>query len=80
MPTYDYKCTSCGHIFEDFHSMKEKPLSECPKCKGQLKRLIGKGSGLIFKGTGFYETDYKRKHTGSVDGTKDSSVKKLSKS
>jgi putative FmdB family regulatory protein len=70
MPTYDYQCTKCGHIFEAFQSIKEHPLKECPKCKGHLKRLIGTGGGIIFKGTGFYETDYKRKHTGSVSDVK----------
>jgi putative FmdB family regulatory protein len=62
MPTYDYVCTKCGHAFEVFQSMKDKPLSRCPKCKrGRVKRLIGSGAGLLFKGSGFYETDYKRK-------------------
>jgi putative FmdB family regulatory protein len=62
MPTYDYVCTKCGHEFEVFQSMKDKPLTKCPKCKkGRVKRLIGTGAGLLFKGTGFYETDYKRK-------------------
>jgi putative FmdB family regulatory protein len=62
MPTYDYVCTKCGHEFEVFQSMKDKPLTQCPKCKkGRVKRLIGTGAGLLFKGAGFYETDYKRK-------------------
>ena len=60
MPTYDYECQSCGHTFEMFQSMKDKPLTRCPKCpKGKVKRLIGPGAGIIFKGSGFYETDYK---------------------
>lgn len=63
MPTYDYKCTECGYKFEYFQSMKDPLLQVCPECKGKLKRLIGTGSGLIFKGSGFYETDYKHKHT-----------------
>jgi len=75
MPTYDYKCSKCGHVFEIFHSIKDHSLKECPECKGQLKRLIGTGSGIIFKGSGFYETDYKRKHTGSVSDTKSPSKK-----
>jgi len=63
MPTYDYKCTECGYKFEYFQSMKEPLLQVCPECNGKLKRLIGTGSGLIFKGSGFYETDYKHKHS-----------------
>ncbi|MDD5747173.1 MAG: zinc ribbon domain-containing protein [Candidatus Omnitrophica bacterium] len=62
MPTYDYECTACGHTFELFQQMVEKPKKKCPQCgRGTLKRLIGAGMGIIFKGTGFYETDYKRK-------------------
>lgn len=59
MPTYDYKCTNCGNTFELFQKMSDNPITECPKCKGKVKRLIGAGSGPIFKGTGFYQTDYK---------------------
>lgn len=62
MPTYDYACTKCGHTFETVQSMKDAPLKKCPKCgKQSLKRLVGAGAGLIFKGTGFYITDYKKK-------------------
>jgi putative FmdB family regulatory protein len=61
MPTYQYKCKECGHLFEVFHSMSAEPIKTCPKCKGPVKRLIGPGSGPIFKGTGFYQTDYKNK-------------------
>ncbi|MFA7677242.1 MAG: FmdB family zinc ribbon protein [Candidatus Omnitrophota bacterium] len=60
MPTYDYKCLKCGDKFEAFQKMSDKPLKECPKCKGQVRRLIGSGCGLIFKGKGFYATDYKK--------------------
>jgi len=60
MPTYDYACTACGHTFEERQSMAAKPLVKCPKCKGKLKRLIGAGASLIFKGSGFYETDYRK--------------------
>jgi len=61
MPTYEFVCTKCGHHFEKFQSMKDPPLKQCPKCgKAGLKRLIGKGSGLIFKGSGFYSTDYRK--------------------
>ena len=60
MPTYDYLCEDCGYEFERFQSIKARPLRKCPICKKtSLKRLIGSGSGLIFKGSGFYETDYR---------------------
>ncbi len=62
MPTYEYECEACGHSFEEFQSMSDKPLRKCPSCaKMKLQRLIGSGAGIIFKGSGFYETDYKRK-------------------
>ena len=70
MPTYDYECTKCNHVFEATQKMSDKLLEKCPKCGAPVKRLIGKGSGIIFKGTGFYETDYKRKSCGSK-GTSD---------
>ena len=59
MPTYDYRCSKCGHEFELFQSMTDEPVSECPVCKGKLERLIGAGAGLLFKGSGFYITDYR---------------------
>lgn len=62
MPTYDYECLNCGESFEIFQKMNDSHLKECPKCKGKIKRLIGSGSGLIFKGSGFYVTDYKKKN------------------
>ncbi len=62
MPTYEYECEACGHSFEEFQYMSDKPLKKCPSCaKMKLQRLIGSGAGIIFKGSGFYETDYKRK-------------------
>ena len=62
MPTYDYICDNCGHEFETYQPMKDDKLTVCPSCgKESLKRLIGSGSGLIFKGSGFYLTDYKTK-------------------
>lgn len=60
MPTYDYKCDACGHTFEQFQSITASPLKKCPGCgKSKLKRLMGMGAGLIFKGAGFYQTDYR---------------------
>lgn len=59
MPTYDYKCKDCGFKFEKFQKMTEEPLKVCPECGGEAKRLIGAGAGPIFKGSGFYQTDYK---------------------
>ncbi|MBN1392666.1 MAG: zinc ribbon domain-containing protein [Sedimentisphaerales bacterium] len=60
MPTYEYICESCGHEFEQFQSITAKPLRKCPACgKNKLKRLIGAGAGVIFKGPGFYATDYR---------------------
>jgi putative FmdB family regulatory protein len=60
MPTYEYRCDACGHELEEFQSMSAKPLKKCPECgKNKLKRLIGIGAGVIFKGSGFYETDYR---------------------
>ncbi len=60
MPTYEYKCDKCGHNFEQMQSITAKALRKCPKCgKPSLKRLIGTGAGLIFKGSGFYATDYR---------------------
>ncbi len=62
MPTYDYKCDACGHAFERFHSMSAPPIKRCPECgKSKVKRLLGTGAGLIFKGNGFYITDYRDK-------------------
>ncbi len=60
MPTYEYICEKCGYEFEQFQSITARTLRICPKCsKRQLKRLIGAGAGVIFKGSGFYETDYR---------------------
>ena len=64
MPHYDYECKNCGYNFEVFQQITEEPLTECPKCKGSVRRLIGAGSGLIFKGSGFYVTDYKKNSGG----------------
>ena len=67
MPTYQYECEGCGHAFEVLQSMTEKKLKTCPKCKkSKLHRLIGTGSGIIFKGSGFYATDYKKSEKSST--------------
>jgi len=69
MPTYEYACPKCGHEFEQFQSMRDEPLKKCPKCKKTgVKRLVGGGAGLIFKGSGFYITDYKNKGAGKKEG------------
>lgn len=60
MPTYEYRCDNCGHEFEHFQSITARPLRKCPECgRNSLNRLIGTGAGVIFKGSGFYETDYR---------------------
>lgn len=61
MPTYDYQCTKCGHRFELFQSIKAEPAKACPVCQGPVERLLGAGGGMIFKGSGFYITDYRSK-------------------
>ncbi|MCL4550914.1 MAG: zinc ribbon domain-containing protein [Bacteroidetes bacterium] len=73
MPTYDYKCLDCGRSFEAFQRITEEALTGCPQCGGKVKRLIGAGAGPIFKGSGFYQTDYKNKSNSSSSS---SSVKK----
>ena len=60
MPTYEYECEACGHAFEQFQSITAPPIKKCPNCdKKKVKRLLGTGAGLIFKGKGFYITDYR---------------------
>lgn len=62
MPTYDYKCENCGHAFEQWQSFKDDHLKTCPECKtDHLRRLFGSGAAIIFKGSGFYDTDYRQK-------------------
>jgi putative FmdB family regulatory protein len=65
MPTYGYECKSCGHTFDAFQSMSDDPLKICPKCGKDVRRLINGGTGVIFKGSGFYVTD-KKSGSGSV--------------
>lgn len=82
MPTYDYECESCGHQFEQFQSITAKPIKKCPGCgKPKLQRLIGAGAGIIFKGSGFYQTDYrsdnyKNAAKAETGGTTDKTTKK----
>lgn len=59
MPTYQYKCLACGHTFEEFQAITDRPLDECPVCGGNVERLISGGAGFLFKGSGFYITDYR---------------------
>ena len=74
MPTYDYKCLACDTQFEKFQGITAPPIEECPECGGKVKRLIGAGAGLIFKGSGFYITDYRS------EGYKESAKKDKDKS
>jgi len=80
MPTYDYRCRACEHLFEHFQAISDPPLRKCPRCgKLQLQRLIGAGAGLIFKGSGFYITDYRspeyRKRAEADSGAKPAAEK-----
>ena len=61
MPTYEYQCESCGYCFEKFQSMHDEPVLVCPKCHGKVRKLLSSSYGVIFKGSGFYVTDYKNK-------------------
>jgi len=70
MPTYDYECEKCANKFELFQKMSDEPVAKCPACGGKAGRLISPGSGIIFKGSGFYETDYKKKDRHKKDAPK----------
>ncbi|MFO7871936.1 MAG: FmdB family zinc ribbon protein [Kiritimatiellia bacterium] len=81
MPTYEYECLKCGHSFELFQSMTDEPRKRCPECRGKVRRVLGVGAGILFKGSGFYETDYRSESykkaaekdtekTGGADGGK----------
>lgn len=83
MPTYDYECTKCGHSFEAFHSMAAEPVAKCPECRGKVRRLIGTGAGILFKGSGFYQTDYRSTDytkAATADKPKETTAKKDEKS
>ncbi len=85
MPTYDYECDACGHEFELFQKISDDPIRKCPKCnKNKLRRLFGTGAAIMFKGSGFYETDYrsdsyKKGEKAAKDSAKKSSESKDSK-
>ena len=81
MPTYDYICNDCEEMYEYFQSMSDVPIKECPKCKkNSLRRVISGGTGLIFKGSGYYLTDYKNKKNQSSENKKSNKKKKDNKS
>jgi len=71
MPTYEYKCLSCGVQFDAFQKMSESPLENCIECRGKVRRVVSGGSGLIFKGSGFYITDYAKGKSGVNDSSSD---------
>jgi len=78
VPTYEYRCKLCAHQFELFQGIKDDPLKTCPQCGGTVERLIGAGAGLIFKGSGFYITDYRSESyqkAAKADKRQDSTVK-----
>ncbi|MDR2029526.1 MAG: zinc ribbon domain-containing protein [Treponema sp.] len=81
MPTYAYECKSCGHSFDVFQNMSDEPLTSCPQCGKELRRLINGGSGVIFKGSGFYVTDRKGPgtKTGSASGSGDKPAESTAK-
>ena len=80
MPTYDYICNNCEKMVEYFQSMSDAPKKECPECKkNSLRRVISGGTGLIFKGSGYYLTDYKNKKTQSSEDKKSNKKKKAKK-
>lgn len=70
MPTYEYRCSGCNHTFEVFQSITAEPITVCPVCnEATVERILTGGSGLIFKGSGFYITDYKKNHTSSTNNS-----------
>ena len=73
MPTYEYECRACSHTFEKFQSMSDEPVKICPQCGGAVRRMIGGGTGIIFKGSGFYITDSKKAGTASTSSSSSSS-------
>ncbi len=80
MPTYSYQCKRCDHTQDVFHSMSANPRVKCEECGGPCLRLLGAGAGIIFKGSGFYETDYKRKGKPPASDAKETAAKSETKS
>lgn len=85
MPTYDYECDACGHKFEHYQGINDPVLKKCPECKkNKLRRLLGTGAAVVFKGSGFYQTDYRsdsyKKAAAAEKPSSDSSSKSESKS
>ena len=83
MPTYEYECRKCGHTFERFQRISEEPVKRCPKCRSAVRRVLGSGAGLIFKGSGFYITDYRSdgyKKSAQADSTSGTAAKSTSES
>lgn len=85
MPTYEYECSACRHRFERFQKITDPPVRQCPKCKARIRRLPGAGAGILFKGTGFYQTDYRSpsyktaaaKEKGEASGTQSSAGERV---
>lgn len=77
MPTYEYECMQCGHHFELFQKITDKHLDKCPKCNHKLRRLIGSGAGIIFKGKGFYATDYRKKTPPATDNAQNKTCPRI---
>src|SRR6266545_232210 len=76
MPTYEYECDACNHNFDEFQSMSDKPLKKCPKCgKRKLRRLFGGGAAILFKGSGFYQTDYRSESYKSAAKSEEAAAK-----
>lgn len=73
MPTYTYECSACGHRYDAFQSMKAEPDTECPRCSGRVDRVFGAGTGIVFKGSGFYVTDYRKGGSGGDSSSSSSS-------
>lgn len=69
MPIYEYQCIDCGKIFEELQSFSDKPIEECPFCRGKVKRLVSKSVGFVFKGSGFYSTDYRSSKSDSTSSS-----------
>jgi len=79
MPIYEYECKSCGHRFEKWQNMDDLPITNCPICKGKVERLISANVNFIFKGPGFYATDYKNKKEEKVASERNGSKKEQTK-